>query len=323
MDYRALGRTGVEVSVMGFGAAPLGNVYGVLGVADGERAVARAIDLGINFFDTSPYYGLTLSEERLGKALAGRRQRVVLATKCGRYGAAEFDFSAERVTRSVDESLARLQTDYVDLLQVHDCEFGDRLQVVEETLPALEVLRQQGKTRLIGITGYQVENLEWIARAALAAGIKLDTILNYCRYDLANTTMESLAAFAAEAGIGLVNASPLHMGLLTEDGPPPWHPAPAAARVAARHAIEVCKAKGASIEAVGLRFCLDYPGVASTFVGMGTAELVDRNVAVLGSKTDAALVEELREMLRHEGAGVIWPSGLRENWDAGTVRDGL
>ncbi len=163
MEYRKLGRTDLEVSILGFGTAPLGNVYGTTDPSEGRRAVHSAIENGINFFDSSPYYGVTLSEERLGEALVGRRDKVVLATKCGRYGLAAFDFSAARLTASIDESLRRLRTDRIDLLQAHDVEFGDVEQVIHETVPAMRRIQEQGKARYIGITGYPLKTLLRIA----------------------------------------------------------------------------------------------------------------------------------------------------------------
>src|SRR6185369_17183824 len=145
MEIRTLGTTGLKVSRLGFGAAPLGNEYGGMENGEAKRAIDLAIDNGINFFDVAPYYGLTLAETRLGEMLKGRRHEVILATKVARYGLASFDFSAARVTRSADESLQRLQTDYLDILHVHDVEFGDKRQIVEETIPAVRRLQQQGK----------------------------------------------------------------------------------------------------------------------------------------------------------------------------------
>src|SRR5580658_6798296 len=118
MEYATLGHTGLRVSKLGFGGSPLGNEF-----AEAERAVHCAIDLGINYFDVAPYYGRTLAETRLGAALVGRRDRVVLATKCGRYDVAKFDFSTARIRRSIDESLERLRTDYLDVFLAHDIEF--------------------------------------------------------------------------------------------------------------------------------------------------------------------------------------------------------
>ena len=214
MEYRKLGQTNLSLSLIGFGSATLGDVFGNVDPSDAIRAVHLAVDSGINFFDSSPYYGITLAETRLGQALVGRRNRVVLATKCGRYGFDEFDFSAQRVTASIDESLRRLQTDYIDLFQVHDVEFGDVEQIIHETLPALRKLQQQGKARYIGITGYPPKLLRRIAEA-----VPVDSILTYCRYNLINTDMDGiLTSFARERGIGLINASGLCMGLLTEQG---------------------------------------------------------------------------------------------------------
>ena len=179
MEYRQLGNTSLRISILGYGASPLGNAFRQTDPAEGKAAVHLAVERGINYFDVSPYYGLTLAETRLGEALVGLRQQVVLATKCGRYGADEFDFSAARITAGLEDSLARLQTDYVDLLQAHDVEFGDARQIVEETVPAMRKLQQQGKARFIGITGYSLKNL-----MAIAAQVKVDSILTYCRYNL-------------------------------------------------------------------------------------------------------------------------------------------
>ena len=187
MQYRKLGRTDLEVSILGFGTAPLGNVYGTTEKSEGERAVRFAIESGINFFDSSPYYSLTLSEERLGEALVGWRDKVVLATKCGRYGLDAFDFSAARITASVDESLRRLRTDRIDLFQAHDVEFGDVEQVIRETVPAMRKLQEQGKVRYIGITGYPLNTLVRIAEA-----VPVDTILSYSRYNLMITDMDDV-----------------------------------------------------------------------------------------------------------------------------------
>lgn len=308
MEYRKLGRTDLQVSILGFGTAPLGNVYGTTEPAEGKRAVHSAIESGINFFDSSPYYGLTLSEERLGEALVGWRDKVVLATKCGRYGLDSFDFSAARVTASIDESLRRLRTDHIDLFQAHDVEFGDVDQVIHETVPAMRKLQEQGKARWIGITGYPLKTLRRIAEA-----VPVDTILSYSRYNLMITDMDDvLTPFAKEQGIGLINAAGLHMGMLTQAGPPAWHPAPAAVHEAARKAAELCRKRGADIAQVAIRFCLDHPYVSSTLVGIASEAQLKANLKLLQMKTDTALVEEIRSLL---GAtfNSVWPSGRPEN----------
>jgi L-galactose dehydrogenase len=308
MEYRKLGQTDLNLSVVGFGSATLGNVFGDIDAGEGTRAVHFAIDSGINFFDSSPYYGTTLSETRLGEALAGRRERVVLATKCGRYGFDDFDFSAKRVIASIDESLRRLRTDYIDLFQVHDVEFGDVQQIINETLPALRQLQQQGKARYIGVTGYPPRLLRRIAEAT-----PVDSILTYCHYNLLNTDMDGvLTAFAQERGIGLINASGLCMGLLTEHGPPEWHPAPQQVRDAGKKAAEFCRLHGADLPEVALRFCLDHPYVSSTLIGMATMSQVETGLKLLQSSTDKALLAQINAILAPV-FNYVWPSGRPEN----------
>jgi L-galactose dehydrogenase len=308
MEYRKLGQTDLNLSVVGFGSATLGNVFGDIDVGEGLRAVHFAVDSGINFFDSSPYYGTTLSETRLGEALAGRRERVILATKCGRYGLDDFDFSAKRVFTSMDESLRRLQTDYIDLFQVHDVEFGDVQQVIHETLPALRQLQQQGKARYIGVTGYPPRLLRRIAEAT-----PVDSILTYCHYNLLNTDMDGvLTAFAQERGIGLINASGLCMGLLTEHGPPNWHPAPQQVRDAGKKAAEFCRLHGADLPEVALRFCLDHPYVSSTLIGMATVSQVETGLKLLQSSTDRAFLAQVNTILEPV-FNYVWPSGRPEN----------
>ena len=308
MDYRKLGRTDLNLSLVGFGASPLGNAFGNIEPGEGVRAVHLAVDGGINFFDCSPYYGMTLAETRLGAALAGRRERVVLATKCGRYGMAEFDFSAKRVIASIDESLRRLQTDYIDLFQVHDVEFGDARQIIDETIPALRQLQQQGKARYIGITGYPPKLLRRIAEAT-----PVDSILTYCHYNLMNTDMdEVLTAFARERGIGLINAAALHMGILTGHGPAEWHPAPREVREAGRKAAEFCRDQGVDIADVAMRFCLDHPYVSSTLVGMGSTGEVEASLMVLRTHTDPELLHQVEAILA-PAFNYVWPSGCQEN----------
>ena len=309
MQYRQLGETSLRVSILGYGASPLGNAFRVTDPAEGKAAVHLAVERGINYFDVSPYYGLTLAETRLGEALVGLRQNVILATKCGRYGADQFDFSAARITASIDESLARLQTDYVDLLQAHDVEFGDARQIVEETVPAMRKLQQQGKARFIGITGYSLKNL-----MAIAAQVKVDTILTYCRYNLMIDDMDSaLIPFARQHGIGIINASPLHMGIITERGAPDWHPAPQSVRDAGQRVVALCRAHGLDASEVALRFCLDHPAVATTLVGMSSRAHVERNLKCLDLRIDPALLEEIRAAVAPV-ANLTWPSGRPENY---------
>ena len=310
MRYRELGKTGLGVSVLGFGASPFGDVFQKVEPEDCQRAVDTAVDSGINFFDVAPYYGNTLAEERLGHALKGKRKSVYVATKCGRYGVSEFDFSKKRILASIDESLTRLQTDYVDLLQAHDIEFADMKQLMEETIPALTTVKEQGKARFIGITGYQLRMM-----AELIDSQPVDTVLSYCRSNLLIDDMKDLLLpTVRKLGIGLINASPFHMGLLAPAEPPAWHPAPEEVKRIARGIVSLCSQNSVSASQFGLRYCLDGTAAATTLVGMATANQVTSNLQALDMEIDAALVQKI-ECLVAPVKNAVWSSGRRENAD--------
>jgi L-galactose dehydrogenase len=317
MTYRPLGKTALQVSIVGFGASPLGQEFGAIDPVEGVRAVHYAIDQGINYFDVAPYYGRTLAETRLGQALEGRRDQVILATKVGRYGKEigdGFDFSAARVEKSIEESLKRLRTDWIDVYQVHDIEYGDREQILHETLPAMQKLRQAGKIRYIGVTGYPLHLLKWVAERA-----SIDTILSYCRYDLLDTTMDTILAPATQSrGIALINASPLHMRVLTEKGAPGWHPAPQRVLEVSRQVAEYCRSRGVDVADLAMQFALQYPHVAITLVGMSKVRHVDTNLKCVGVPPDPQLLSEVLALIRPV-ANVVWKEGRPENDDPGAV----
>jgi L-galactose dehydrogenase len=224
MKYRKLGNTGLEVSILGFGGSSLGSVFGDIDESEGIRAVHTALDHGINLIDTAPYYGLTKAETVLGKALQTvPRQKYLLATKVGRYGEQQenFDFSAARITRSVDESLGRLNVDYVDFIQVHDMEFGDVSQIIEETIPTLRKVQEQGKARFVGITCLPVNLFRQVMEHT-----EVDQIQSYCHYCLNDTALIDLLPYFKERGVAIFNSAPLAMRLLSDQGSPVWHPAP-------------------------------------------------------------------------------------------------
>ena len=316
MRYRQLGANGPSVSVISFGAAPLGGEFGEPPAVDtAVRAVHCAIDLGINFFDVSPYYGRTLAEIRLGIALKGKRHNVVLATKCGRYDVTAFDFSRSRVLASIDESLTRLRTDYVDLLQAHDIEFGDERQIVEETIPVMREIQKRGKARFVGVSGLPLRLLRRVAEAC-----PVDTILSYCRYNLMVTDLDRLLTpFARERGIGLINASPLHMGILTESGPPGWHMAAPAVLEAGSRVVACCRAHGADVTTVALRFCLDHSYASTTLIGMAAEDHVRRNAAALDYDPPPELMAGIDAIVAPV-RDAIWPWGKPEYDDYETYR---
>jgi L-galactose dehydrogenase len=308
MEYRPLGKTGLRVSALGYGASPLGSVFREIDEAAGVRAVHTAIDLGINFIDVSPYYGATRAESVLGKALREiPRDRYLLATKVGRYGQDEFDFSSGRVARSVEESLQRLGVETIDLIQCHDIEFGSLDQVVEETIPALRRLRGEGKVRFIGITGLPLGIFP-----AVLDRTPVDTVLSYCHYTLNDTSLEDLFPYLREKEIGVINASPLAMGLLTERGAPAWHPAAPEIQAACARTAAHCRSRGVDLAQLALQFAVGAPEVATTLVGTASPQNLRKNAAWIEQPIDRDLLAEVQALLAPI-RNRTWPSGRMEN----------
>jgi len=276
-------------------------------------------DKGINFFDTSPFYGDTKSEIALGKAIADLpRNEIVVATKVGRYGQDLFDFSASRVQASVDESLERLGLSYIDLIQCHDMEFVKLDQIVNETLPALLELKKAGKVRHIGITGLPLGIFKHVLDRVPEGTV--DCILSYCHYTLCDSTLEDIIPYLESKQVGIINASPLCMGLLTRRGPPAWHPAPTALVDAATRASEKADEFGIDIADIALQYSLQNEHIATTLVGMCTPEQVSDNCAAvlkaLGDSANSPAFAEASEAITSILASThntTWPSGLDEN----------
>lgn len=308
MQYRTLGKTRLSVSALSLGGAGLGGEYGPVGVSDAIRTVHEALDLGINFIDTSPYYGRTRAESVLGQALQGiERSRYILATKVGRYDKEHFDFSAARVTASVEESLVRLGVDYVDIIQCHDIEFGSLDQVIHETLPALRKVQEQGKARFVGITGLPLKIFDVVMARA-----DVDTILSYCHYSLNDTSLVSLLPMLETKATGIISAAPLSMGLLSGKALPGWHPAPPDIREACGRAAQFCRENGQSLPKVALQFALANNSIHTILAGTAIPEEVRRNVLWAEESFDAEFAAQVRRVLG-SALNRTWPVGRAEN----------
>ncbi|MBR1487656.1 MAG: aldo/keto reductase [Bacteroidales bacterium] len=299
MEYRELGRTGLRLSALGFGASSLGGVFHSLREQDGIEAVCAAIEGGINFIDVSPYYGHLKAEQVLGKALRQiPRQKYILSTKVGRYGrdgVNTWDYSAKRARESVFESMERLGVDRIDLINVHDIEFADLRQVCEETLPALTALREEGVVGHVGITDLQLENLRYVVEHVPDGTV--ESVLNFCHYCLCDDKLLDFLDFFEVRGIGVINASPLSMGLLSGRGAPAWHPAPAPLQDACRRAAVHCAAAGYPIERLALEYAVQEPRIASTLFSTTRAENVRTNLAWAAGRPDTVLLSEVRGIL--------------------------
>ena len=298
MEYRTLGNTGLEVSVLSFGASSLGAVFHEINLDECIQTVHAALDGGMNFIDVSPAYGETLAETNLGKALEGvARGRYYLATKIGSYSEArkDYDYSAARTEKSVYESLKRLGVDYVDIIQCHDIEFADHDQIVNETLPALHRLKGQGLARFIGITGLPLKVFPSILDRVEPGTV--DTILSFCHYELNDNSLADLIPYFAEKGVGIINASPTGMGLLTGRPVAAWHPASKTIVEGCRKAVEHCKAKGVDIVKLAVQYSCAEPGIATTLVGTARLKNIRDNIAYVEEPMDEQLLAEVLDIL--------------------------
>jgi aryl-alcohol dehydrogenase-like predicted oxidoreductase len=297
----------MHVSALSLGASALGGVFADVDPAQGIRTVHEAVAQGINFIDVSPYYGFTQAEAVLGRALRSlSRNRYLLSTKVGRYGhdgQKTWDYSATRVAQSVDESLARLHTDYLDLLSVHDVEFANLEQIIHETIPALQALKEAGKVRYIGITGLPLAKLRYILDRVPAD--TLDTVLSFCHYCLNDDALGEHVDYFAERGVGVINAAPLAMGLLSAQGPPAWHPASATLKEHAQRAAAHCAGEGYPIERLAIQFAVSHPGVATTLVSAACPRLMRQNIEWATTPPDPDLLREVRALL-HPVLGETW-----------------
>ncbi len=302
MRYTELGHTGMKISHLSFGASSLGSVFRTTNEKESFEAVEAAIEGGINFIDVSPYYGHYKAETVLGKALRNiPRDKYYLSTKVGRYGkdgVNTWDYSAQRVTDSVYESMERLGIDHIDLINVHDIEFqaalpGGLQKVVDETLPALFALRDKGIVGHVGITDLQLENLKWVAERCEG----IESILNFCHYTLNDDALADYLDFFAQHGIGIINASPLSMGLLSQRGVPSWHPAPKALVEACQRAAELCQSRGYAIERLAVQYSVSNPRIASTLFSSANPDNVRRNIRWANEEPDWDLVREVKEII--------------------------
>ena len=310
MKTRPLGHTGLELPWLSFGASSLGQEFRSVEVNEALRSVRVALDLGLNFIDTSPFYGRGMSECLLGLALRGvPRESYFLGTKLGRYDLSHFDFSAKRVAESVDVSLHRMGVDYLDILLCHDIEFVDMKQIVEETLPALHQIQKAGKARFIGISGYPMKMFRYVMHHA-----KIDVILSYNHYTLQNTMLASLVNDLQTRGIGIMNAAPFSARLLTNAELPVWHKATPFVRETARKAAAHCASRGVDIAQLALQFSLANEAMATCIVGSANPANVQKWSEWADLPIDQTLLAEVLQILKpiHDWH---YTEGLPENND--------
>jgi len=264
MQTRILGKTGLELPILSFGASSLGQEFRSVSLDEALKSVRVALDCGLNFIDTSPFYGRGMSEVMLGIALRGvPRDSYKLCTKLGRYDLQHFDFSAKRVAESVDVSLHRLGTDHLDIILCHDIEFVEMQQIVDETIPALRKIQQQGKVKFIGFSGYPQKIFKFICDQT-----DVDCALSYNQYTLQNTRFaDETVPYLQSKGVGVMNAGPFSARLLTNATLPAWLKEPEEVKAAARKAATLCEQKGSDIAKLALQYSIANPDITTTVAG--------------------------------------------------------
>src|SRR6266498_2219114 len=284
METRLLGKTGLKLPVLSFGASSLG-----------QESRSVALDGGLNFIDTSPFYGRGMSEVLLGIALRGvPRDGFKLCTKLGRYDLSHFDFSARRVAESVDVSLHRLGTDHLDIVLCHDIEFVKLPQIVEETIPALRKIQEAGKVRFIGVSGYPQKIFRFICDQT-----DVDCILSYNQYTLQNTRFaDETIPYLKAKGIGVMNAGPFSARLLTNAPLPAWLKEPENVKAAARRAAEHCANRGVDIAKLALQFSCANPDITTTIAGSANPDNIRNWAKWIEEPLDPKLLAEVQEIFQ-------------------------
>lgn len=295
---------------LSLGCSAFGSVFSEMSDDDCIEIIEAAFTNGVTLLDTAPWY--QTSEIVLGRCLARLAPRYprgmyTLNTKVGRYcdwhpdggGGAMFDFSRKTVLAGFATSLERLQTDYVDTIQIHDLEFAEDIeQVLNETLPALDELRAAGKARRIGITSYDVNLLRTVCERS---PVRIDSVLSYCRCTLNDRTLleSGFVDYLKSQGIELINAAAVGMGLLCHNDPPDWHPAPAELKARAVAAAKYCQEHGVDLAKLALSFCFTQPQIQTTLVSCVNMQQMGSNLAVLKqgltAKEQACLQTVLKE----------------------------
>jgi aryl-alcohol dehydrogenase-like predicted oxidoreductase len=311
MEQRPFGQTGLAVSAIGFGCWEIGGGYGDIEVTDFEHAIARALDLGINCFDTAEGYGMGASERALGQALGRRRDEAVIVTKFGmayRDKPNMRDSSRERVIASIDKSLKNLGTDYVDVYLVH---WPDRNTPFEETMSALDHVVREGKVRFVGLSNFKRDEIEACMR------IRRVDVVQY-GWNMFDRRMErEILPYCQEQNIGFMAYGSLAYGLLTgtltadvDFGGADWRarqgkmgsiriadalfgPEQYPHNLAAVDELKKIAARsGKSLPQLALRWSTSHPAVSASLVGCRNVAEVEDNVGALGwSLSDSDLAE--------------------------------
>ena len=302
MQYNLLGSTGLNVSGISFGASSLSAVFHSVDEAEAIKAVHTALDAGINYFDVAPAYGGTVSETVLGKALKGiARNRYFLYTKVGKYtdpsnyGTDLLDYSAKRIYQSLEESAARLGTDYFDIIHIHDIEYQNRKHTEWALTEGLDTVHQLKKEGRIGAVSFGIYPMDLWQR--IFENYSIDVALVHNHYCLNDTSLLQLLPVAKQKGIGVINASPFGSGLLTDRGPADWHPANKEERAIFLQAAALCKQYKTSIAKLAMQFSSQHAAIPTTMFSSSNPQSVLKNIQWSEEPLDKELLLKVQQVL--------------------------
>ena len=302
MNYNELGSTGLSVSELSFGASSLGGVFHEVDETEAVKAVYRALEAGINYIDVSPAYGGTKAEQVLGRALKGvPRRQYYLSTKVGKYtdprsyGSDTFDYTAERIRRSIGESMERLGVEYFDIVYLHDFDYEDQAHAESAITEGYLTLRELKNEGRIGNVGAGIYAMDLWKRFLLQTDP--DVLLVHNHLCLNDIRLLELLPLAKSKGVGIVNASPFGSGLLTDRGAPDWHPITREQRALFSQAATLCSERGTSLAKLALQFSSQHHEVPTTLFSTARVSSVDRNLQWYSEPCDYGLVAEVQCIL--------------------------
>jgi aryl-alcohol dehydrogenase-like predicted oxidoreductase len=315
MEYRKLGSSDLKVSVIGFGAWGIGGApfWSSEGDHPSLKAIKKAFDLGVNFFDTAPVYGFGRSESLIGKALKPVRDQVILATKCGlrwdkeELGSISKVATRESIMEEIDQSLKRLDTDVIDLYQVH---WPDGKTPHEETMETLLKIREQGKIRYIGVSNYSVQQMQDCLKTGPLVSLQPE-------YSLLQRAIEKEAVpFCLIHDIGVIAYSPLASGVLTgkydrDTKFKDWRSKGIIGQFTGEGYVRniekverlkiIADTEGKTCGQMAVNWVIRQPGVASALVGVKNGRQVEENLKSVGWELEAPVQDEINRIFAVEG----------------------
>ena len=262
------------MSKLCLGCASFSNCYGNLSYIDCLNLITKALQLEITHFDTSPFYGM--SESILGNIIKElgleTSSKIQVSSKIGRYGEDQFDFSGTKTKSSIINSLYLLNRNYLDIVFCHDIEFATNLdEIINETLPILAELKKEGKIKKIGISGYPLNVLDYVIER-----YEIDVVLTYCSYNLYYQGLEEYQTKWKQRGIEIIYGGITGMGLLTNLGPPAWHPANQILKNKCKQISTSLKKRGENITEYAFNFTILNNHIDSILIGpVNNTELID------------------------------------------------